>query len=59
MIFRVAFVAALLAALLTACTVQRFPGDCGEATASTYRTKNRTLIHSSTLTTLPPLALSC
>lgn len=56
MIFRVAFVATLLAALLTACTVDRFPGNCDTASVTTMRTKNRALTHTAAL---PNQALSC
>lgn len=57
MIFRVAFVATLLAALLTACTVTRLPGGCDYASVTTMRTKNRALLHNSVVTTIE--ARSC
>ena len=48
----VAIVAALLTVSLTACTVNRFPGDCAAAPSTTIRTKNRALVHNSSMTTV-------
>lgn len=59
MIVRAVIAALIIALLLVACTVQRVPTECAAPDPTTMRIKNRTLTHSSTITTLAARGDAC